>query len=434
MKLVAAFFLCVSLLNSQSTPIAITGVTLIDGTGAPAIRNANIVIQDGRIRGAGPASKTKVPAGAEVVDGRGKWVIPGLVDLHVHPPATRAEAEGVFDTYLHYGVTTVRSLGVDGGDIWQMREDQRAGKLKAPRIFTAGQGFGHPHGWPNSPNVLRPTTEAEAREAVRNLAGKRVDLVKMWVDTKSNTLPKFDLDVARAIIDEAKRHGIPSAAHVFDYSDAETLVKFGISELIHMVRDRNELPSEFVRALKAGRVSITPTMAKMEGDYYFYERPDHPQLRDPDYRALMGDKLMSRLMGPPESSAEVLAERKREFERAQRFTKQLSDAGILVAVGSDGPVFPVAHGYGTHVEMRVLNRAGLTPLEAIRAATLNGAKRLTTGLNGKGKRDFGTIEPGMAADLVLLSADPLIEIENTRKIEAVMQSGRWIERNKVVTR
>jgi imidazolonepropionase-like amidohydrolase len=365
------------------------------------------------------------------LDGRGKWVIPGLVDLHVHPPATRAQAEDVFQTYLSYGVTTIRSLGVDGSDIWQMRDDQRAGRLQAPRIFTAGQGFGHPHGWPQNPNVLRPNSVKEARAAVGELAKKRPDVIKMWVDTKGGTLPLFDKEIARAIVVEARRHGIPTAAHVFDYKDASDLVDFGISELIHMVRDRDELPAEFISAIKKKGVTFTPTMAKMEGDYYFFEKRDHPQLRDPEYIALMGEKAMARLTGDPESSPAVLALRKKEFERAMKFTRQLSGAGVLIALGSDGPVFPVAHGHGVHVEMRVLNRAGLSPLETIKAATMNGARRLTMGLDAKGRREFGSLEPGMAADLVLLSADPLSDIQNTRKIDRVMQAGRWIERKQI---
>jgi len=174
-------------------------------------------------------------------------------------------------------------------------------------------------------------------------------------------------------------------------------------------------------------------MAKMEGDFYFAGNSGAAQPDDPEYTALMGAEAIRRLRSGPAQGVtpEILALRKKEFDLAKRFTQQLVDAGILVGIASDGPVFPVAHGHGTHVEMRILNEAGVPPLQVIRAATLNGALRLTMGLDGKGKRDFGTIEPGMAADLLLLSGDPLLSISNTRKIDRVMQSGRWIERGAV---
>jgi len=410
--------------------IVLRGATLIDGTGAPPVVNAVIVVDGGKIRAAGPAARVKIPASAEVLDFTGKFIIPGLVDLHTHPPPQRELAEKVFRTYLYFGVTTIRSMGVDGDDIWKMREAQRSGKLIAPRIFTAGQGFGHPKGWPVNPNVHRPTNPEEARAQVRLLAAKGADLVKMWVDSKDGRMPKFDMNIASAVIDEAARHNLPAAAHIFEYEDSLQLAKLGLSEFIHMVRDRDVLPPEFLSLVKQRRITFAPTMAKMEGDFFFAENPRAPQLDDPEYAALMGADAIRRLRsGPAEGiTAEILALRKKDFHLAKKHTRRLFDDGVLVGIASDGPVFPVAHGHGTHVEMRILNECGIAPLQVIRAATLNGARRLTMGLNGKGKREFGTIEPGMAADLLVLSADPLAAISNTRKIEKVMQSGHWIER------
>ncbi len=413
-----------------ATVIAIRGGTLIDGAGSPAVPNAVVLVEGGKIRAAGPSAKVKTPADAEVVDATGKFLMPGLIDLHTHPPPVRADAERVLRTYLYFGVTTIRSLGVDGQDLWTLRDEQRAGRLLAPRIFTAGQGFGHPKGWPNNPNVQRPTSPQEARAQVRGLAEKRVDFVKMWVDTKDGTLPKFDFDIAAAVIDEAARHNIPSAAHIFEYEDCAKLANLALNEFIHMIRDRDEVPREFIQMVKERRITFAPTLAKMEGDFYFFENPRAPQLSDPDYVRLMGPEGMARLKKgpPPEVTPAILAQRKKEFERAQRITKQLFDAGVMITVGSDGPVFPVVHGYGTHTELRVVRDAGLPPLAAIQAATMNGARRLTMGRDGKGKREWGTIEAGMAADLLVLSVDPLADINNTRKIERVMQAGRWLDR------
>jgi imidazolonepropionase-like amidohydrolase len=406
-----------------ATVVVIRGATLIDGAGAPPLPDAAIVIEGGKILAVGPSAQVKAPPGAEVVEAAGKFIIPGLVDLHTHPPVDRAEAEKVLRTYLHFGVTTIRSLGVDGPHIWALREDQRTGKLVAPRIFTAGQGFAHPQGWPANDMPHRPLTPEQAREQVRSLAARRVDFVKMWVDTKDGSRPKIDFSIAGAIIREAARHGIPSAAHIFEYEDCLRLASLGINELVHMVRDRDEVPREFIERMKSQGISFTPTMAKMEGDWIFYENPYAPQLRDPEYVRLMGPEAIVRLKnGPaPEMTPALLAQRKKEFQRAQRITKQLFDGGVRIGVGSDGPVFPVAHGYGTHVELRVVREAGLPPLAAIQAATNNGARRLV-----QGEPDFGTIAPGMAADLVILHADPVADIHNSRRIDRVMQAGRWV--------
>lgn len=409
--------------------IALRGATLIDGTGAPPVANATVVVDGGKIVAAGPASRVRIPASAQVVDVVGKYIIPGLVDLHTHPPAQRELAEKVFHTYLHFGVTTIRSLGIDGQDIWKMREDQRNGVLIAPRIYTAGQGFGHPKGWPLSPNVQRPATPEEAREQVRQLAAKGVDLVKMWVDSKDGRMPKLDIKIAGAIIDEAAKHHLPAAAHIFEYEDSLQLAKLGLSEFIHMVRDREDLPPDFLSLVKKRHISFAPTMAKMEGDFYFAENPNAVQLDDAEYAALVGSEAIRKLRsGPAEGvTPAILTMRKKDFQLAKKHTRRLFEEGVLIGIASDGPVVPVAHGHGTHVEMRILNDCGVPALQVVRAATRDGATRLTMGLNGKGKRTFGTIEPGMAADLVVLTADPLVAISNTRKIEKVMQSGRWID-------
>jgi len=158
-------------------------------------------------------------------------------------------------------------------------------------------------------------------------------------------------------------------------------------------------------------------MAKMEGDFYFAENPNAAQLDDAEHAALVGPEAIRKLRsGPAERITPViLAMRKKDFHLAKKHTRRLFDEGVLIGIASDGPLVPVAH--GTHVERRILNDCGVAPLQVISAATRDGAIRLTMGVNGKGRRNFGTVEPGMAADLVVLAADPLAAISNTRKIE-----------------
>jgi imidazolonepropionase-like amidohydrolase len=412
--------------------LAIRGATVIDGTGKPPIPNATVLIDRGRFTAVGPAAEVRIPAGATEWDATGKFIMPGLVDLHTHPPAPLTEKMKVLHTYLYFGVTTIRSIGVDGPEMFDVRAGQQAGKILAPRIFTAGYGFAHPQGWPTGAPVNRPKTAAEARQMVRALAAKKADFVKMWVDSKDGRLPKIDPEICAAVIDEAHKHGIPAVAHIFEYADTVRLVEMGIDEFLHMVRDREELPTDFVQLVKRRKIRFGPTMSKMEGDFYFMNRRDDPVLSDPEYIAVAGRKLVDllRSTGQPRGETiapEVLALRQKDFAIAKKLTKQLWDSGVPIELASDGGVPPVAHGHGTHVELRILNDAGLSPLDAIRAATRNGAERLS-----RGKPEFGTIVPGMFADLIVLNADPLEEIRNSRKIDRVMQAGQWLDRTKLL--
>lgn len=400
--------------------ITIAGATLIDGTGAPPIEDAVVIVRGDRIEHAGSRADVLVPEGGEVIDAAGKFLIPGLVDLHNH--YRDGLEEWSWALQLHAGVLTVRSLGSDHGQTPAMIDEARAGNVPAPRVFTAGVGFTHPEGFP--PGKLGPATEEEAREMVRELAAEEVDLIKMWVDTFLDTRPKIEPEIRAAIADEAAQHGIPVAAHVFFENDVWQLVDAGVRFFVHGVRDQ-EVDDEFVAMVQEKGLSFAPALGQAKTFWWVAEHPE--LLDDEEFRAGLQPALLERLLDPENRAAmlesESTAKRRVAYDYVTKFVRRMNEAGVTVTVGSDSGAGNIAYGWGTHHELETLvEDAGLTPLETLAAAGAAAAAELTE------EPDFGSIAEGMAADLVLLSADPLADICNTRQVDRVMQAGVWLER------
>ena len=412
--------------DSESVPITILGAKLIDGTGADPIDDSVVVVEGTRIQAAGSRAETPVPKGGEIVDGRGKTVMPGLIELHAHYFGGRKEMERLLRAQLRFGVTTSRSIGTDWEAHLAVVADTRAGKVPAPRLYTAGLGFTHPDGHPiQLPLVRRPRTEQEASAGVAELAAQKVDFIKMWVESKNGTLPKITPEMRQVIVEAAAKHHVPVVAHVFDLADLEQLVDIGVRQFLHTVRDTEDISDELLARLNAEQVGFTPTFTVAERLWYFPENPG--DLEDPEVRALL-DPLYLADIEKEETRKKLLADPgiprlKDEYARAERFVKKLADHGIRVGVGSDSGAGGIPPGWGTHHEMQLFIKAGLTPMQTLRAATGDAAVLLS-----EGEPSFGAIEPGKAADLLILNTDPLDDIANTRSIHRVMQAGRWLDR------
>ncbi len=411
---------------SRNAPITILGAKLIDGTGADTIEDSVVIIEGTRIQAVGSRAETPVPKGGEIIDGTGKTVIPGLIDLHTHYFGDRAEMERLLRAQLRFGVTTSRSIGADTEEHLAVIAEARAGKLPAPRLYTAGLGFTHPDGHPiQLPFVRRPPTVEEARTGVAELSSQKVDFIKMWVESKNGTLAKINPETRQAIAEEAAKRHIPVVAHVFDLADLEQLIDIGVRQFLHTVRDTDDISNELLDRLKAEGVRFIPTFTVAERPWYFPENPG--ELQDPEIRASLDPALLTDIENE-QNQKELLAEPnisrlKDEYARAERFVNKLVAHGIPIGVGSDSGAGVIATGWGTHHEMQLFVKAGLTPMQTLRAATGEAAAMLVEGGPG-----FGTIEPNKAADLLLLDADPLADIANTRKINRVMQAGKWLDR------
>lgn len=415
--------------SSQSKPLAITHVTVIDATGAPATPDMTVVISGGRIAAIGKTGKARIPANAQMIDATGKFLIPGLWDMHMHlsfyadtkqPPFT------AFPSLIANGVTGVRDMGGNLEQINRWRKEIADGTLVGTRIFRAGayvDGQKKMNEFRASMTIVVNTPE-EARAAVRNLKGRGVDFIKVH-----NAVPH---DAYLALADECRKLKIPLATHlprsvrIAEASDAGTRSIEHIEMLLESVSfdvAAGEKPKDPLAAL----AEITDEKANAlfarfarNGTYYT------PTLVG--YRSFVQEAEE----GAAKDSAkwkDSLAARQKIFSRFKQFVGMMQKSGVAILAGTDfarkrdAYPYPVPQpGTDLHDELALFVESGLTPLEALQTATLNPAKWFNI------QKDYGTIEKGKIADLVLLEANPLENIKNTRRIDAIVLNGGYLSK------
>jgi len=417
----------------ESLQKAIIGAVLIDGTGGPPISNSVVIVAGTRIRAIGNRANMPIPAGVEKINGAGKFLVPGLIDLHVHLGTragaeyknveyTRQRVEENLNTYLYFGVTAVRSMGTDRQAAFDVRKAERDGQLLTARLFTAGRGFTAPRGHPSQEVgdvVIQTDSPEEARRQVDSLATQQVDAIKIWVDDLGGKAPKIKATVIDAILDQARKYNIPVTAHIYSLADTEHLVQAGAAGFLHMIQDTENIDPVFIARLRDLRLVFAPTLVRQELGWLYAE---HPQmLDDPDVARTVDAGSIDAARQDARSSHVTRADRQ-DFERAMRNTRKLAAGGVLIGVGSDGGSTLDFPGLMTHREIELLVEAGFSPMDAIVAATRNGALALRKG------DEIGTVESGRLADLILVSANPLEDVRNLRKIDRLMLNGEWVER------
>jgi imidazolonepropionase-like amidohydrolase len=420
----AAVLVCAAMGQAQpgrAAPIAIVGARLIDGTAAAPVADSAVVVEGDRIRAAGPRARVQVPREAAIVNAEGKVLLPGLVDVHCHINQPAEEMKRYWIAQLRWGVTTMRSAGNDKPETVPLFRQARSGAFLAPRAYTAGQGFSVSGPYPGAP-TFKPTTPEEARSNVQNLKAQNVDFLKIWM-----TSPKFPPDVIAAIVDEATKQRIPIVSHVTDVESLRQLAELGVTDFLHNPRDQPVTP-ELVAYARSKKLTFAPTLANMEAPWFYYEHPEIlnlPMLQDALYPR--GRQMLADVDRKAQTlSAADFAQRKsRMREQTYPFIKAMSDAGVRIVTGTDcgaeaSQVTPFGH--ATHRELQMFVEAGMPPLAAIRAATLDGARVLTRSEDP----EYGSIRAGKVADLLLLDADPTVDINNTIKINRVMRAGRWV--------
>ncbi len=417
--------------------LVIGGANIWDGTGRPMIQDGVVVVSAGRIQAIGPRAKTPIPAGATVIQAKGKTLIPGLINAHGHVGMTKGlkagpenyGAENILAhlrQYARYGVTTVMSLGTDFEAIFKLRGPASAEEAPRATVFTAGRGFtgkaGYPAVLPGNAGVPREVDSVEeVRQQVAELARQKVDVVKIWVDDHWGHYKKIRPELSRAIIAEAHKHGLRVMAHIFYLEDAKQLVAAGLDGMAHSVRDR-EIDDELLRLLKQKKTFAVPTLVREESTFVYAEPPAF--LDDPFFNRWIDPNVIQQLKDPA-WGARVKADPDfskypGQLKMAQRNLKKLWDAGVLVAFGSDTGPPARFQGFFEHRELELMVAAGLTPAQALQAATSNAAAALRI------SSDFGALAKGKRADLILLDADPLADIRNTRKINKVWIGGREV--------
>ena len=420
-------------LSASAQPVVFEHARLIDGTGRPAVEDAVLVIDGPRIVAVGKAG-TKRPKGARVVDASGKTLMPGIIVSHGHvgvvlegknrPDAyTRENVEHQLLQYQRYGITAVLALGLNRDLGYQIRDEQHAGKFPGASLYTAGRGIGVPDGAPPLPvaldQVYRPKTPEEAVAEVQETAAHHADMLKIWVDDIFGKMPKLKREIYQAAIDEAHRNKIRVAAHVFYLEDAKALAASGLAALAHSVRDAH-VDDALIKLMKAKGMFYIPTLNVDESSFIFADEP--ALLDDPFLTGAIGAAQLEQLKSPEfkkKLDADPNLPKNRAAHANAMFNlKALHDAGVKIALGTDSGGNPVRiQGWGEHRELELMVRAGLKPMEALVAATRGSAEFL-------GAKDRGTLEKGKRADFVVLSANPLEDIRNTRKIESVWLAGR----------
>lgn len=409
--------------------------TLIDGTGKAPVASAAMIVDSGKITWVGPAAQLKAPAGAETIDLTGKYVMPGIINLHGHLGATvdlkqsadnltEANVEKNLQTYARYGVTTVLSMGTDKDLVLTMRDKQRTtGRPAETRIYSAGKGFIFTGGYGGLAGVNQGvSTVAEVNRQLDTLAAQKVDTVKFWLDDHLGEQKKMPYDIARAIIDGAHKRNLPVSAHIFYLADAKKLVEFGVNGLAHSVRDL-PVDQEFLDSMKKhGTWQLAGTLSR-EGTMFVYAKAPF-FVDDPFFTMGVSPAVIKTLKSSEYQKAQAadphFAHYNDFLQMAEKNFKKEVDAGVKYGFGTDsGPPgrFP---GFLEHWEMSLLVDAGLTPAQVIQSATKNAAEFLKA-------KDLGTLEKSKWADLIVLDKNPLDDIKNTRTINSVYIAGNKVK-------
>jgi imidazolonepropionase-like amidohydrolase len=383
---------------AASTATVFEGARLIDGTGGTPVEGAAFIVDGGRITQVGSAGQLQVPAGAARVDLAGKTVIPAIIDTHTHLASTREALVNQLRGKAHYGVGVAVSLGQDAGDLaFQVREEVIP---NAARLLTAGRGITMPEpGRSDVPYWI--SSEDEARKAVQELASRKVNLVKIWVDDRNGKYQKLTPALYGAIIDEAHKNGLRVTAHLFTLEDAKGLLRAGVDAFAHGVRDR-DIDDEFVTMMKERpQVVLVPNL------------PDRGVATDLGWLSETVPPLELKKL---QEGATDRPAAQQTFGIQARNLAKLNAAGVKIALGTDG-----SQVWSQHAEMEDMVAAGMTPAQVIVAATGNSADLMQL-------TDVGTVQAGKSADFVVLDANPLDDITNTRRISAVYLRGTSVDR------
>jgi imidazolonepropionase-like amidohydrolase len=411
----AAAFLFAASASAQVTVLA--HATVIDGTGSAPQNDVTLVLENGRIRDIGSSSKIAAPAGANVLDLTGRFIVPGIINAHGHVGANR---DHELRQYALYGVTTTTNMAFDADDIVDYKAEQRRGNLRGARILTVKYRFMSAPFKPGS----EYKTPAEARAKVDEIVAKGADFVKVWIDSQDGRLVKLSPEFCAAVMDQARKHGKITMAHVYEYADAKMIVDQGVNILVHNVRDR-ELDADFIATLKRRNVTVISTLAREEGMFGYGEAP--AWIEEPFFKkGLSAERFAILKTSKREEQAKDpdLARNKRAFALDKINLKKLSDAGVRLALGTDSGGATdrfFIQGFFEHRQMELMVQAGLTPMQVIEAFSKGASEALGV------DKGFGTLARGKAADLLVLERNPLDTITNMRTIQSVYLGGKKFE-------
>ena len=382
--------------QAQGNVTAFEGARIIVGDGSPAIEKGTIVVTGQNITAVGV--NVQVPAGAQRVNLAGKTVMPMIIDTHIHAPDNVAENVRDMKRRAYWGVSAAMSMGTETKDTsLKQRSQDVSGQA---RILSAGRGItGVEKGREQAAYWV--ANAAEGRKAVQENAAKRPDIIKIWVDDRDHSVPKLTPEIYSAIIDEAHKANIRVTAHIFNLDDGKGLLKANVDAFAHSVRDK-DVDDEFMALMKSHpNVVVNPNLPGrgVKSDISWLQGK------------LPADEFADVEKGNVDNGKQAAA-----FGIQSRNLKKLSEANVPVVLGTDGN-----QPWAPHQEMESMAVSGMTPMQVIVASTSRAAAFLR--LNNQ-----GAIQAGKSADLLVLDANPLDNIANTRRINAVYHKGQMVNR------
>lgn len=440
------------------------------------LRDRTVLVRDGVVAAVAADGALEIPSGAVVIEGDGLWLMPGLADMHVHfsfgaPMQRRAdETDAVLARELYYGVTSILQLGATQGDIASiraLRARREAGTLAAPYIYASGGHLTLPGTHPvytifppevrvqadrltAATPVDQPVdlvslglglsfvrNETAARRAVRERAEGGMDAIKITVESGpmpfGDDHPLMPVAMIRAIVDEAHARDLPVFAHISSPNELEAVMQGGVDAVVHAVIDRPLPDATVATRMAANGLALVPTLTLNDGAVEYATAPGY--LDDPFFRATVGEAEIEALRGPFAAiwrrnwevnaggeGGDRLAAMQQHRADVLASVGRIQAAGVPIVLGTDTGNPYVYPGYSVHRELELLVQAGLTPMQAIEAGTRRAAEML------RKQDEFGTIAPGRRADLLVLDADPLLDIRNTRRIDMVVAEGVVVDR------
>jgi imidazolonepropionase-like amidohydrolase len=409
-------------LAAQEKPIAILHARLIDGIGGPPIEDAVLILEGSKIKYSGPANAASVPPGAQLIEAKGKTVMPGLADMHVH---LQGGWDGIsvdllgyqryLNAMLYAGITTVLDTGDYQPWILQLRQEAASGRLLSPRIYCTGAMIDATDpAWPDLAYALSSRTQIPELVLRDKRAG--VDLIKGYANLSDRMLRRLVQEAHKAkirvVIDQWERNGSPD------------LVQTGIDGFAHA--PTRKMPVDDVQLIHERGLFVITTLTVEEysgrrrlADLKFLEEPLIADTTPPWFLAELRAEATRTLSEEEKSEVQGSVA---GFDEMKRNVKKLQDAGVLLAAGTDAPYPGVFQGEAIHHELELLVAAGMTPLQAIRTATYNAARIM------RAEEEWGSLQTGRAANVLIVAGNPAERISDSGKIETVILHGKILDR------
>ena len=420
---VALVVLCpLPCLAAQEKSIAILHARLIDGLGGPPVEDSVVILQGNKVEYAGPANAAKVPQGSQIIDGKGKTVMPGLADMHVH---LQGGWDGIsvdllgyqryLNAMLYSGVTTVMDTGDYQPWILQLRQEAASGHLLSPRIYCTGAMIDAADpAWPDLAYAL--SSRAQIPEFVQRDKQAAVDLIKGYANLSDRMLRRLVTEAhkekIRVVIDQWERNGSPDLVQTGIDGFAHAPTRKMAADDIQLIHDRGLF---VITTLTVEEYSARRRLA----DVKFLDEPLIADTTPPWFLTELRAEATRNLSDAEKSDVQKSAA---GFDEMKRNVKKLLDAGVLLAAGTDAPYPGVFQGEAIHHELELLVAAGMTPLQAIRTATSNAARVMHA------EEEWGSLQTGRAANVLIVAGNPAERINDTRQVETVILNGKILDR------